>query len=105
MHDNLLPFIVEENGQAVEQGGYARLQTVINQERTQDPDLILVDAGDFSMGTLFQTIFSQDAPGLRLLGRWAMMPLLSAIMNSISGLMAWLAAWWRLKPAESGCPV
>ena len=69
MHDNLLPFIVEENGQAVEQGGSARLQTVIDQERTQDPDLILVAAGDFSMGTLFQTIFSQDAPGLRLLGQ------------------------------------
>lgn len=69
LHDNLLPYTVEENGQTVEQGGYARLQTVINQERTEDPDLILVDAGDYSMGTLFQTIFSQDAPGLRLLGQ------------------------------------
>ncbi|HOQ10225.1 MAG TPA: bifunctional UDP-sugar hydrolase/5'-nucleotidase [Syntrophomonadaceae bacterium] len=69
MHDNLLPYTVEENEQIVEQGGYARLQTVINQERVKDPDLILVDGGDFSMGTLFQTIFSQDAPELRMLGQ------------------------------------
>lgn len=69
MHDNLLPYTVEENGQAVEQGGYARLQTVINQERALDPDLLLVDGGDFSMGTLFQTVFSQEAPGLRMLGQ------------------------------------
>lgn len=69
MHDNLLPYTIEENGQIVEQGGYARIQTVINQERVNDPELILVDGGDFSMGTLFQTIFSQDAPGLRMLGQ------------------------------------
>jgi len=69
LHDNLLPYTVEENGQAVEQGGYARLLTVINQERAKDPDLLLVDAGDFSMGTLFQTIFSEDSPGLRMLGQ------------------------------------
>lgn len=69
LHDNLLPYTVEENGQAVEQGGYTRLLTVINQERAKDPDLLLVDAGDFSMGTLFQTIFSEDSPGLRMLGQ------------------------------------
>ena len=69
LHDNLLPYTVEENGLAVEQGGYARLLTVINQERAKDPDLLLVDAGDFSMGTLFQTIFSEDSPGLRMLGQ------------------------------------
>ena len=68
LHDNLLPYTVEEDGQAVEQGGYARLQTAVNQEREKDPDLLLVDGGDFSMGTLFQTIFNQESPGLRLLG-------------------------------------
>ena len=69
LHDNLLPYTVEEDGQALEQGGYARLQTAVNQEREKDPDLLLLDGGDSSMGTLFQSIFSQESPGLRLLGQ------------------------------------
>src|SRR5690606_12139850 len=28
-----------------------------------------VDAGDYSMGTLFQTIFSTDSPALRIMGK------------------------------------
>lgn len=69
MHDHLLPFNLVENGQVKQLGGYARLQSVINDERKTNPDLLLVDAGDFSMGTLFQTIFQSDAPELRILGQ------------------------------------
>lgn len=69
LHDNLLPFKMEHNGAVDYYGGYARLQTAIRQQREKDPDLLLVDAGDFSMGTLFQTIFSSHAPGLRMLGQ------------------------------------
>lgn len=69
MHGNLLPFNVLENGQAKQVGGYARLQSAINQEREKDPNLLLVDAGDYSMGTLFQSIYSSDAPELRILGQ------------------------------------
>lgn len=69
MHDHLLPFNLVENGQVKQLGGYARLQSVINDERKTDPNLLLVDAGDFSMGTLFQTIFQSDAPELRILGQ------------------------------------
>ncbi len=32
-------------------GGYARRMGLINKERKQDPNLLLVDAGDFSQGT------------------------------------------------------
>ena len=67
MHDNFYPFTVEKNGQINTLGGYERLSTAIKREREIDPNLLLVDAGDFSMGTLFQTIFSTDAPGLRTL--------------------------------------
>ena len=28
-----------------------------------------MDAGDFAMGTLFQTIYATDAPGLRIMGQ------------------------------------
>ena len=63
------PFTVEENGQIKKLGGYARLSSAIQREREKNPNLLLVDAGDFSMGTLFQTIFATDAPGLRTLGK------------------------------------
>lgn len=69
LHDNLLPFNMEKGGSIDDYGGYARLQTAIKQQRAKDSELILVDGGDFSMGTLFQTVFSQEAPGLRILGQ------------------------------------
>lgn len=69
LHDHLLPFALEKDGEIKEYGGYARIQSAINSEREKDPDLLLLDAGDFSMGTLFQTIFAQKAPGLSLLGQ------------------------------------
>ena len=69
MHDNFYPFTVEEDGRTKNLGGYARLSSAIQKEREKDSNLLLVDAGDFSMGTLFQTIFATDAPGLRTLGK------------------------------------
>lgn len=69
MHDNFYPFIIEEEGQTRTLGGYARLKKAIQYEKEKDPDVLLVDAGDFSMGTLFQTIFATDAPGLTTLGQ------------------------------------
>lgn len=69
MHDHFLPVKDEQNGVILELGGYARLQSAILAEEKNDPDALLLDAGDFSMGTPFQTIFKSDAPGLRLMGR------------------------------------
>lgn len=68
MHDNLLPFMAKEDGTIVNLGGYARLKTAINEQKALDPNALLVDAGDFSMGTPFQTIYQSDAPELRILG-------------------------------------
>ncbi|MEG1243094.1 MAG: bifunctional UDP-sugar hydrolase/5'-nucleotidase, partial [Oscillospiraceae bacterium] len=74
-HDHFLPVPAETGG---EYGGYTRLSTVLKNERetpakTEKGDsfqypTITVDAGDFSMGSLFQTIYSTDAPELRALG-------------------------------------
>ncbi|CCQ92817.1 5'-nucleotidase/2',3'-cyclic phosphodiesterase-like hydrolase [[Clostridium] ultunense Esp] len=69
MHDHLYPFDVEEDGVIKTLGGYARLNSTINKEREKAPNLLLVDGGDFSMGTLFQTIFASHSPGIRLMGK------------------------------------
>ncbi|HWT76357.1 MAG TPA: bifunctional UDP-sugar hydrolase/5'-nucleotidase [Mobilitalea sp.] len=68
LHDYLLPLKTLENGNAISVGGYARLMTAIKEQKEKKPNTILVDAGDFSMGTPFQTIFQTDAPELRMLG-------------------------------------
>lgn len=66
MHDHVLPAAAEEGG---EYGGFTRLATLLKQERaaSQYP-VVTLDGGDFSMGSLFQTIFASEAPELRLMG-------------------------------------
>ena len=66
LHSHLLPS-VNENGEG-EYGGYARLMTLIRQQKAIDPDAILVDGGDFSMGSLFQTAYATSAIELRMMG-------------------------------------
>ncbi len=68
LHDNLLPAKTIENGEAVNLGGYARLQSAINLQKQIDPNALLVDGGDYSMGTPFQTIFQTASPELRIMG-------------------------------------
>lgn len=67
LHSNLLPF-KQTNGEEVEQiGGFARLKTLIDRQ-SEGKEVLLMDGGDFAMGTLFQTIFMSAAPEYRLLG-------------------------------------
>ena len=42
-------------------GGYARRATLINQLRLEDPDLLLLDAGDFFQGTPYYNMFGGEA--------------------------------------------
>lgn len=65
MHSHLLP-ATDETG--TEYGGYARLKTAIDSVKADRPDAILVDGGDFSMGSLFQTSFASSAVELRVMG-------------------------------------
>lgn len=69
LHDHFYPFTVERDGGFEELGGFSRIYSAILEEREIDPDLLLVDAGDFSMGTLFQTIFESHSPALRTMGK------------------------------------
>ena len=65
LHSHFLPAVDEDGG---EYGGYARLMTKIREQRRIDPDAILVDGGDFAMGSLFQTAYPTDALELRMMG-------------------------------------
>lgn len=66
LHSHLLPS-ANENGKG-EYGGYARLMTRINEQKNIAPNAILVDGGDFSMGSLFQTAYATSAIELRMMG-------------------------------------
>lgn len=65
MHSHFLP---ANDGQGGEYGGYARLKTAIDQQKAAHPDALLLDGGDFSMGSLFQTAYSTSALELRAMG-------------------------------------
>jgi len=69
MHDQFLPLKDEQDGVILELGGYVRLHSAILAEKKINPHALVVDAGDFSMGTPFQTIFQSHSPGLRIMGR------------------------------------
>ena len=61
---------VQEDGE--ELGGFARLASALERERADHPDALTVDAGDFSSGSLVQTLSTTRAPELVTLGPWAM---------------------------------
>lgn len=65
LHSHLLPAMNEDGSQY---GGYARLMTKINEQKALAPDAILIDGGDFAMGSLFQTAFPTSAIELRMMG-------------------------------------
>ena len=66
LHSHLLPS-VNENGEG-EYGGYARLMTLIKEQKNKAPNAVLLDGGDFSMGSLFQTVYPTEALELRIMG-------------------------------------
>lgn len=68
LHSNILPFAIMEGQTTGSAGGFARLKTMLDQQRG-GMESVTVDAGDFSMGTLFQTIYTSHASELRLLGK------------------------------------
>ena len=71
LHSYFLPHrVLTEQGNQMQQGGYAKLAYLIKGEQIlQRNKIIVVDAGDFSMGTLFHTSLLQEASELRLMGK------------------------------------
>ena len=66
MHSYLETAVSSEDGVRREHGNAARLATLIGENRTENT--LVLDAGDFSMGTLFGAGYSTDAYELRMLG-------------------------------------
>ncbi len=67
-HSHLNAFTTVEGTENVTMGGFARIKTLINAQKAKNPDTLLLDAGDFSMGTLVQAVYEEEAAELRSLG-------------------------------------
>ena len=68
MHSHLNSFTVMQDGEAVQVGGLSRMMTLVKQQYEKNPNTLFVDAGDFSMGTVVQSVFETDAAELRTMG-------------------------------------
>lgn len=68
LHSHIEPSKSVVGGKKVETGGFAKIKTMIDNVKAQGNNTLLVDGGDFSMGTLFQTVFADEAIELRMLG-------------------------------------
>jgi 2',3'-cyclic-nucleotide 2'-phosphodiesterase (5'-nucleotidase family) len=70
LHSYFLPHrILTAEGKSLQQGSYAKLAYLIKEQRLLHGNkTLLIDAGDFAMGTLFHTSFMNEASELRLMG-------------------------------------
>jgi len=71
-HSHLNEFATVEDGKTQVLGGFAKIKTLINEQKENNPDTLLLDAGDFSMGTLIQVVFEEEASEIRMLGELGM---------------------------------
>ena len=71
-HSHLNAFTTVEDDASVTMGGFSRIKTLINQQMAENADTLLLDAGDFSMGTLVQVVYEEEAAELRMLGELGM---------------------------------
>lgn len=67
-HSHLNSFTTVTEAGAGEVGGFSRIKTIIDAQKKKNPDTLILDGGDFSMGTLIQTIYETEATELRMLG-------------------------------------
>eukprot|EP00826_Nyctotherus_ovalis_P064333 TRINITY_DN9434_c0_g1_i4.p1 TRINITY_DN9434_c0_g1~~TRINITY_DN9434_c0_g1_i4.p1 ORF type:complete len:616 (-),score=-84.50 TRINITY_DN9434_c0_g1_i4:271-2118(-) len=68
LHCHVKPVKETKDGNIVESGGFARLKTILDKKRSENPNTITLDAGDFTSGSLYETLFTSKAAELRLLG-------------------------------------
>lgn len=71
-HSHLNEFATVEDGKTQVLGGFAKIKTLINEQKEENPETLLLDAGDFSMGTLIQVVFEEEASEIRMLGELGM---------------------------------
>ena len=68
-HSHLESFQTLMDGETQTVGGFSKLKTLIDEQKAENPETLVVDAGDFAMGTLVQTVFESEAAELRMLGQ------------------------------------
>lgn len=68
MHSHMDSEKTIKDEKETQRGGMARTYTKIKEIKEQYPNSFLLDGGDFSMGTAYQTIFSTQASELRMMG-------------------------------------
>lgn len=68
-HSYLASYKATKDGETVEIGGAPRISTFIKEKRVNNPDTIVVDAGDYPMGTLYQSMFTEEAFEYRMLSK------------------------------------
>ncbi len=69
IHSHFSEFSTKIDGKDITIGGVARMQTMIEERVMNMQEVLFLDGGDFSMGTLLQTIYREEAAELRLLGK------------------------------------
>ena len=66
IHSHAVPHTAQVEGQSAQVGGYARLKTAV-EAHTLEGRTLLLDSGDYSMATLYQTFTVSDALDLTLM--------------------------------------
>lgn len=68
LHSHLESFATVEKGETRMLGGIPQIKTLVDAQRAKNPDTLVLDAGDFSMGTLVQAVYESEAAELKMLG-------------------------------------
>lgn len=68
LHSHMESFATIEDGETRMLGGISQIKTLVEDQRAENPDTLVVDAGDFAMGTLIQTVYETEAAELKMLG-------------------------------------
>ena len=71
-HSHLNEFATVEDKKTQVLGGFAKIKTLINEQKEDNPNTLLLDGGDFSMGTLIQVMYEEEASEIRMLGELGM---------------------------------
>lgn len=71
-HSHLNEFATVEDEKTQVLGGFAKIKTLINEQKEDNPNTLVLDAGDFSMGTLIQVMYEEEASEIRMLGELGM---------------------------------
>lgn len=68
LHSHLESFATVDDGETRILGGIPQIKTLVEVQKEKNPNTLVLDGGDFSMGTLIQTVYETEAAELKMLG-------------------------------------